>query len=192
MLESIMRSLQNKIVIMLNKIIIIAILIFPTSGYAIQSKIYIGKAITYLDSYNNPINKNEHLGKLTDYFKSTLLGATLFKDQTFLSCSTNRLLNQPIKIGYYGAIIKRKALSDTCSLGYSTPLLSTNISTSIILSNINIYDRFNGITTRKTALLKGLGIGAFKNKYYFGFYWFDRNRELSIRNAFGIAYQYYF
>ena len=67
-----------------------------------------------------------------------------------------------------------------------------NFSASIVLASVNVYDKFNGVTTSKSAFTRGLAGGIFKDKNYYGVYWFDRNKELGFKNAFGIVYNRYF
>jgi hypothetical protein len=160
--------------------------------YGAEYKPFIGKTITYHNTDNNQINKNEHLGRLKDQLKSFNVGLTLFKKDNFLSCSTNRLLQKPTKIRFLNSHIKRKLLNDSCALGKTFKTKYIKSSTSIILSNVNIYDNYNGLITKKSTLLKGLGAGIFKGNNYYGIYWFDRNNELSLKNAFGIVYNKYF
>ena len=62
----------------------------------------------------------------------------------------------------------------------------------ILYGNNKCYDNYNGLITKKSTLLKGLGFGIFKGNNYYGIYWFDRNNELSLKNAFGIVYNKYF
>ncbi len=160
--------------------------------YSAEYKPFVGKSVTYYSTDNNQINKNEHIGRLKDHLKSAHIGVSFFKNDNFVSCSTNILLQQPTKIRLLNAHIERKSLSDTCALGNIVKTKYLDISSSLILSNINIHDNYNGLITKKSAFLKGIGVGTFKNKNYYGLYWFDRNNELSIKNAFGIVYNRYF
>lgn len=160
--------------------------------YGSEYKVFVGKSITHYNTDNNQINKNEHIGRLKDHLKSAHIGVSFFKNDNFVSCSTNRLLQQPTKIRLLNAHIERKSLNDTCALGNIVKTKYLDISSSLILSNINIYDNYNGLINKKSAFLKGIGIGTFKNKNYYGLYWFDRNNELNIKNAFGIVYNRYF
>ena len=160
--------------------------------YGAEYKPFVGKSVTYYNTDNNQINKNEHIGRLRDQLKSAHIGLSLFKDNNFLSCSTNRLLQQETSIRFTDYKIKRKSLNDTCALGTIFKTKYGNFSNSIILSNANIYDKYNGLISKKSSLLKGLGAGTFKGNNYYGLYWFDRNNELSIKNAFGIVYNRYF
>ena len=160
--------------------------------YGAEYKPFVGKSVTYYSTDNNQINKNEHIGRLRDQLKSAHIGLSLFKDNNFLSCSTNRLLQQETSIRFTDYKIKRKSLNDTCALGIIFKTKYGNFSNSIILSNANIYDNYNGLISKKSSLLKGLGTGTFKGNNYYGLYWFDRNNELGIKNAFGIVYNRYF
>ena len=99
---------------------------------------------------------------------------------------------QPTEIRFLGGKVERKTLIDSCSLGNSISSRVGRFSASIALSIVNVYDKYNGITTRKSALIKGLGGGLFRDKNYYGVYWFDRNKELGFKNAFGIVYNRYF
>ena len=173
-------------------VIILTSIALADRVYGAEYKPFIGKTITYLNTDNNQINKNEHLGRLKDQLKSFNVGLTLFKKDNFLSCSTNRLLQQSTKIRFSNGHIKRKLLSDSCALGKTFKTKYIKSSTSIILSNVNIYNNYHGLITKKSSLLKGLGAGIFKGNDYYGIYWFDRNNELSIKNAFGIVYNHYF
>jgi hypothetical protein len=172
--------------------IVLFVIILMSIAYGAEYKPFIGKTITYHNTDNNQINKNEHLGRLKDQLKSFNVGLTLFKKDNFLSCSTNRLLQQSTKIRFLNGHIKRKLLNDSCALGKTFKTKYIKSSTSIILSNVNIYDNYNGLITKKSTLLKGLGAGIFKGNNYYAIYWFDRNNELSLKNAFGIVYNKYF
>lgn len=160
--------------------------------YAVEYKPFIGKSLTYYNTDNTQINKNEHLGSLKDQFKSGHIGLSIFEDNSFISCASNRLFQQPTEIRFLSGKVERKTLIDSCSLGNSIPTKVGNFSASIVLSSVNVYDKFNGITTSTSALIKGLSGGIFKDKNYYGVYWFDRNKELGFKDAFGIVYNRYF
>jgi hypothetical protein len=173
-------------------IILISAIALSDKIYGAEYKPFIGKSITYYNTDNTQINKNEHIGRLSDHLKGSHVGLTIFKDNSFISCTTNRILQQSTKIRYLKGHIERKALNDTCALGNSFMSRFGRWSSSLVLSNANIYDKYNGVTTRKSALLRGVGTGLFKGKNYYGLYWFDRNNELGFKNAFGVVYNRYF
>lgn len=160
--------------------------------YGAEYKPFIGKSITYYNSESSQINKNEHLGRLKDQLKSAHVGITTFKEKVFISCSTNRVFQQPVKIRFSGGKTERKILNDSCSTGYTFNSPVGNVSPAIIISNANIYDNYEGAITKKSAVLVGLGFGLFKYNNYYGLYWLDRNNEFNIKNAFGIVYNKYF
>ena len=160
--------------------------------YGVEYKPFIGKSLTYYNTDNPQINKNEHLGRLKDHLKGGHVGLSIFEDNSFISCSSNRLFQQPTEIRFLSGKVERKTLIDSCSLGNSIPTKVGNFSASIVLSSVNVYDKFNGITTSTSALIKGLSGGMFKDKNYYGVYWFDRNKELGFKDAFGIVYNRYF
>jgi len=173
-------------------LIILLVIIENSDASEIKYKAFIGKSITYYNSEGSQINKNEHLGRLKDQLKSAHVGITTFKEKAFISCSTNRVFQQPVKIRFSGGKIERKTLNDSCSTGYTFISPVGNVSPAIIISNANIYDNYQGAITKKSAVLAGLGFGLFKDNNYYGLYWFDRNNEFNIKNAFGIVYNKYF
>ena len=67
-------------------VIILTSIALADRVYGAEYKPFIGKTITYLNTDNNQINKNEHLGRLKDQLKSFNVGLTLFKKDNFLSC----------------------------------------------------------------------------------------------------------
>jgi hypothetical protein len=176
-------------------IYIVALLILVAScpkAYSVEYKPFIGKSITYYNTDSPQINKNEHLGRLKDHLKGGHVGLSIFEDNSFISCSSNRLFQQPTEIRFLSGKVERKTLIDSCSLGNSISTKVGNFSASIVLSSVNVYDKFNGITTSTSALIKGLSGGIFKDKNYYGVYWFDHDKELGFKNAFGIVYNRYF
>lgn len=176
-------------------IYIVALLILVAScpkAYSVEYKPFIGKSLTYYNTDSPQINKNEHLGRFKDHFKGGHVGLSIFEDNSFISCSSNRLFQQSIKIRFLGGQVERKTLVDSCSLGNSISSGVGNFSASIVLASVNVYDKFNGVTTSKSAFTRGLAGGMFKDKNYYGVYWFDRNKELGFKNAFGIVYNRYF
>lgn len=173
-------------------IIIISAIALSDKLYGAEYRPFIGKSIAYYNTDNTQINKNEHIGRLSDHLKGGHVGLTIFKNNNFISCTTNRILQQSTKIRYLEGHIEKKALNDTCALGNSFISRFGRWSASLLLSNANVYDKYNGVTTRKSALLKGLGAGLFRDKNYYGVYWFDRNNELGFKNAFGLVYNRYF
>lgn len=160
--------------------------------YGAGYKPFVGKTITYYNTYNTQINKNEHLGRLKDQLKSFSVGLTLFKDSNFLSCSTNRILQQATEVRFINYELKTKVFNDSCAIGNTYKTRYGRFSSSVILLNANVYNNYNGLITKKSALLKGLGAGTFRGNNYYGLYWFDRNNELDIKNAFGVVYNRYF
>ena len=179
-------------IILIYIVVLLALVAICPKVYAVEYKPFIGKSLTYYNTDNTQINKNEHLGSLKDQFKSGHVGLSIFEDNSFISCSSNRLFQQSIKIRFLGGQVERKTLVDSCSLGNSISSGVGNFSASIVLASVNVYDKFNGVTTSKSAFARGLAGGIFKDKNYYGVYWFDRNKELGFKNAFGIVYNRYF
>ena len=97
-------------------IILISAIALSDKIYGAEYKPFIGKSITYYNTDNTQINKNEHIGRLSDHLKGGHVGLTMFKDNSFVSCTTNRILQQSTKIRYLEGHIERKALNDTCAL----------------------------------------------------------------------------
>jgi hypothetical protein len=182
-----------KVNIILISIVVLFVMVTTShQAYSVEYKPFIGKSITYYNADNTQINKNEHIGSLKDHLKGGHVGVSIFEDNSFISCASNRLFQQPTKIRFLSGKIERKTLIDSCSLGNSFPSRIGKFSASIVLSSVNVYDKFNGITTSTSALIKGLGGGLFRGKNYYGVYWFDRNKELGFKDAFGIVYNRYF
>ena len=176
-------------------IYIVALLILVAScpkAYSVEYKPFIGKSLTYYNTDSLQINKNEHIGRFKDHLKGGHVGLSIFEDNSFISCSSNRLFQQSIKIRFLSGQVERKTLIDSCSLGNSIPTKFGNFSASIVIASVNVYDKFNGVITSKSAFTKGFAGGMFKDKNYYGVYWFDRNKELAFKNAFGIVYNRYF
>jgi len=182
----------NIIYILLSFLVLASAIVAADKAYGVEYKPFIGKSVTYYNTDSTQINKNEHLSRIGDYLKGGHVGLSIFKNNSFISCSSNRLLQQPTKIRFLSGHIERKSLNDTCSLGNSFPSRFGRWSSSIALSSVNVYDKYSGVTTRKSAFIKGLGAGLFRGKNYYGLYWFDRNNELGFKNAFGLVYNRYF
>lgn len=179
-------------------IIICVILIFllwscPSKVEAGELKIGLGKSLTYINTDNKQNNKNENLFRLSDYAKSFNLVGCYFKSGSSLCGSTNRILQQPIKIRFEnGTITERKVYSDTLSLGSIVKTRLGRFSTSILLSNTNIYDKINGNRYSKSGMMRGIGMGYYKDNAYYGVSIWDRNNELNTKNAFTLSYNKFF
>ena len=100
-------------IILIYIVVLLALVAICPKVYAVEYKPFIGKSLTYYNTDNTQINKNEHLGSLKDQFKSGHIGLSIFEDNSFISCASNRLFQQPTEIRFLSGKVERKTLIDS-------------------------------------------------------------------------------